>query len=38
LDAIVFAEQRDYGAIVAVGSDSTIDTAKAVNLYTGDWR
>ena len=34
LDAIAFAEQSDYGAIVAVGGGSTIDTAKAVNLYT----
>jgi hydroxyacid-oxoacid transhydrogenase len=34
LDAIAFAGQSDYGAIVAVGGGSTIDTAKAVNLYT----
>jgi hydroxyacid-oxoacid transhydrogenase len=34
LDAIAFASQCDYGAIVAVGGGSTIDTAKAVNLYT----
>ena len=34
LDAITFAGQIDYGAIVAVGGGSTIDTAKAVNLYT----
>jgi hydroxyacid-oxoacid transhydrogenase len=34
LDAIAFAGQCDYGAIVAVGGGSTIDTAKAVNLYT----
>jgi hydroxyacid-oxoacid transhydrogenase len=33
-DAIAFAEQSDYGAIVAVGGGSTIDTAKAVNLYS----
>ena len=34
LDAIVFARQCDFGAIIAVGGGSTIDTAKAVNLYT----
>lgn len=34
LDAIAFASQCHYGAIVAVGGGSTIDTAKAVNLYT----
>jgi hydroxyacid-oxoacid transhydrogenase len=34
LDAIAFAGKSDYGAIVAVGGGSTIDTAKAVNLYT----
>ncbi len=33
-DAIRFAGQCDFGAIVAVGGGSTIDTAKAVNLYT----
>ncbi|MGB6686742.1 MAG: hydroxyacid-oxoacid transhydrogenase [Terracidiphilus sp.] len=34
LDAIAFANECDYEAIVAVGGGSTIDTAKAVNLYT----
>ncbi len=33
LDAIAFAGQSEYGAIVGVGGGSTIDTAKAVNLY-----
>src|SRR4051812_1768597 len=32
-DAIVFARQGSYDAIVAVGGGSVIDTAKAVNLY-----
>jgi hydroxyacid-oxoacid transhydrogenase len=34
LDAIDFARQDQYDAFVAVGGGSTIDTAKAVNLYT----
>lgn len=33
-DAIQFAQQEPFDAIVAVGGGSAIDTAKAVNLYT----
>lgn len=35
LDAIDFAKQVEFEALLAVGGGSTIDTAKAVNLYTG---
>ena len=34
LEAVAFARQGSYDAFVAVGGGSTIDTAKAVNLYT----
>jgi hydroxyacid-oxoacid transhydrogenase len=34
LDAIAFGREAQCDAIVAVGGGSTIDTAKAVNLYT----
>lgn len=34
MDAIRFATEHEYDAVIAVGGGSTIDTAKAANLYT----
>ncbi len=34
LEAIAFARTTEFQALIAVGGGSTIDTAKAVNLYT----